>query len=639
MTELAQAFNGSDEAERSTASALFARPQNKASGGGRPPCSPTAGTRSAEGPRPVIWSPASSAWGAVLNQRLADDGRAGHGARGRAVHADAAGDRHARADGRRPRATPRRRSAGPTSSGWRRATGGLGRVRPSRVGPVPPRQDQPELLDQRAVRPHRPGLRGDRQDRRASRPRTSTTRETEAFATGRGVGGRALRRHHAARSSTTGTAPTSEGTSLTYASAVAVEEKSVIDYNRGNPDGVLDAGESARASRASRSSPSTRRRGRSTRTTRIFVLDAEWVSEEERSGARAVRGFVQRPENQREGARVRVPARATPTSPWPRRSSPRNGVDPDQPQHPARRPRAAGDDRRCSTSGPSSARAPGCCSCSTCRARWASPPTRRRARPSSTWPRRRPSRRSTSSRTRTRSASASSPPTSPATSVAIRRRRADRADRHRTRRALRRRDRQPVPAHGTPLYQVTRGVLPRGARRRTTPPASTPSSLLTDGAATTTATRRTTRRSSRSCSTILQVDPGRDRQAGPDLPDRLRRGRRPRRAADHRRGHQLGRLQRQRPEDDHQGVHRGREQLLTPVARLSFRDRFFARRWRGRSPRRRHPATGARPRRLGDRWPSARSAALAGVLGYARRRVAARHPPRRPGAEASTRSG
>ena len=31
------------------------------------------------------------------------------------------------------------------------------------------------------------------------------------------------------------------GTSLTYVSAVAIEEKSVIDYNKGNPDGVLVA--------------------------------------------------------------------------------------------------------------------------------------------------------------------------------------------------------------------------------------------------------------------------------------------------------------------------------------------------------------------------------------------------------------
>ena len=39
------------------------------------------------------------------------------------------------------------------------------------------------------------------------------------------------------------------GTALTYVSAVAVEEKSVIDYNRGNPDGILDAGEEPRPPR------------------------------------------------------------------------------------------------------------------------------------------------------------------------------------------------------------------------------------------------------------------------------------------------------------------------------------------------------------------------------------------------------
>ena len=38
-------------------------------------------------------------------------------------------------------------------------------------------------------------------------------------------------------------------TALTYASAVAVEEKSVIDYNSGNPDGVLDPGEKPRKPR------------------------------------------------------------------------------------------------------------------------------------------------------------------------------------------------------------------------------------------------------------------------------------------------------------------------------------------------------------------------------------------------------
>src|SRR5206468_5699050 len=39
------------------------------------------------------------------------------------------------------------------------------------------------------------------------------------------------------------------GTALSYVSAVAVEEKSVIDYNQGNPDGILDPGEQPRPPR------------------------------------------------------------------------------------------------------------------------------------------------------------------------------------------------------------------------------------------------------------------------------------------------------------------------------------------------------------------------------------------------------
>ena len=42
---------------------------------------------------------------------------------------------------------------------------GLGGVRAPRVGPVPARQDQPQLLDQRPVRPDRPELRRHGQDR------------------------------------------------------------------------------------------------------------------------------------------------------------------------------------------------------------------------------------------------------------------------------------------------------------------------------------------------------------------------------------------------------------------------------------------------------------------------------------------
>ncbi|CAN5507435.1 hypothetical protein BH23ACT9_BH23ACT9_14750 [soil metagenome] len=74
LTDLAGEFNRSDEA-RVDGRCVFVRPQNKASG--------TAANLLAdgwdeelEGNRPVIWSPASSAWGQVLNQRLSTQGLA-----------------------------------------------------------------------------------------------------------------------------------------------------------------------------------------------------------------------------------------------------------------------------------------------------------------------------------------------------------------------------------------------------------------------------------------------------------------------------------------------------------------------------------------------------------------------------------
>jgi len=87
------------------------------------------------------------------------------------------------------------------------------------------------------------------------------------------------------------------GTALTYASAVAVEEKSVIDYNRGNPDGVLDPGEEPRPPRTPLVAiyPTE---GTVYSDNPLFVLDAEWVDEDERAGAEMFGEFVSTVENQ-----------------------------------------------------------------------------------------------------------------------------------------------------------------------------------------------------------------------------------------------------------------------------------------------------------------------------------------------------
>ncbi len=87
------------------------------------------------------------------------------------------------------------------------------------------------------------------------------------------------------------------GTSLTYASAVAVEEKSVIDYNLGNPDGELSPGEVPREPRVPIVAiyPSE---GTLFSDNPFIVLDTEWVSPEQQAAARVFEEYVQRPENQ-----------------------------------------------------------------------------------------------------------------------------------------------------------------------------------------------------------------------------------------------------------------------------------------------------------------------------------------------------
>ena len=119
------------------------------------------------------------------------------------------------------------------------------------------------------------------------------------------------------------------GTALTYTSAVAVEEKSVIDYNRGNPDGVMQPGEEARIPR----DPLVAiypEEGTLFSDNPFIVLDTEWVDDDERAAAALFEEFVQLPANQQKvmefGFRPNNPSVAL--------ADPiveANGVDPAQP--------------------------------------------------------------------------------------------------------------------------------------------------------------------------------------------------------------------------------------------------------------------------------------------------------------------
>ena len=321
--------------------------------------------------------------------------------------------------------------------------GGLGRLRPSRVGPVPARQDQPELLDQRADGAHRPELRRHRQDRRASR-RGPRRPEVIEFATG--VESAVV--HYGDTTLTflnNWYRADQRGTALTYASAVAVEEKSVIDYNAGNPDGVLDAGRGAppaahpaggdlpRGGHALLRQPVLRARRRRGSTT------------SEKEAAARVRGLRQQPENQRKvlefGFRPGNPDVADRRADRRRqRRRPRPAADP------ARGARPRRDDRAARPLGRPAQERPGAARHRRVRldGRPGRPGDRRdQARPGQGGGHR---ARSTSSRTRTRSACASSPPTSAGDpSDDLHRPRADRARSAEQPRAAARRDRRPRP--------------------------------------------------------------------------------------------------------------------------------------------------------------------------------------------------
>ena len=327
---------------------------------------------------------------------------------------------------------------------------GLGVARPPRVGSVPTRQDQPELLDERAQLHHRRVLRRHRQvqraDDRGPRPpgrRSSSPDQIESSVVHYGDITMTFLNNWFAQDV--------RGTSLTYASAVAVEEKSVIDYNLGNPDGVLSPGEEPRVPRVPLVAIYPEE-GTLFSDNPFIILDTEWVDDDEQAAAAAFEEYVQTPGEPGQGDGVRVPAeqpggrprrpdRGRPTAST--RTSRPPSCEVPAPDVLVRHPRRLG---RAPQGGPRPARAR--------HLRVDGRPGRRRARPSSTSPWRRRPARSTSSRTPTRSGCGCSAPTSAATTRTS-------ASSCRWRRSASNRDvleeqiLAQFPTNGTPLYDVT----------------------------------------------------------------------------------------------------------------------------------------------------------------------------------------
>jgi len=325
LTQLADEFNKSDGAQVGD-QCVFARVQSKSSGGAAQLLA-TGWDEEAEGPRPVIWSPAASTWGAVLDQRLADQGAA-----------PLTGDFVSFQLTPLVIAMPRPMAE---ALGWPEEPLGFADILELSQDPEGwAAHGHPEWGQFRLGK---------------TNPNFSTSGLSalvgQAYAANDKTEGLSL--EDLAKPSTEAFAEQIESavvhygdTTLTflnnwyradqrgnpygYVSAVAVEEKSVIDYNSGNPDGVLQEGEEPRAPRVPLVAIYPEE-GTLYSDNPLYVLDADWVSDDEAAGARKFIDFLGTSANQeqilRYGFRPGNPAVAIDTP-----IDAGNGVDPDQPQ-------------------------------------------------------------------------------------------------------------------------------------------------------------------------------------------------------------------------------------------------------------------------------------------------------------------
>jgi Ca-activated chloride channel homolog len=294
LTDLARIFNGSGDAQVD-GRCVFVRPYTKASGGAMTLLSEGWPNEDIEGPPPVIWSPAASAWGAILNQLLADQGQPPMApadarpfmltplviampqpmAEALGHPAEAIGFADILELARNP-------------EGW----GAVGHPEwgPFRLGKTNPNFSTSGLSALIAQYYAATGKVRGLTTEDLGRP------EVAEFA--RGVESAVVHYGDTTLTFLNNMARNdARGTVLTYASAVAVEEVSLINYNRGNPDGVLEPGEVLEEPRVPLVAIYPEE-GTLFSDNPFIILDAEWVSPEQKDAARVFEEFVQRPENQ-----------------------------------------------------------------------------------------------------------------------------------------------------------------------------------------------------------------------------------------------------------------------------------------------------------------------------------------------------
>jgi len=324
LTDLARTFNEADE--EVDGECIFVRPKRKSSGAAMSLLA-DGWDEVAEGPKPVVWSPAGSAWGGVLDQRLADRGAA-------AMAGDGVPFMNTPLVIAMPRPMAEALGWPNEGIGWKDifqlssnpegwAAYGHPEWGPFRLGKTNPNFSTSGLSALVAQTYAATGKTKDLSTEDLANP--------EVIAFGETVESAVV--HYGDTTLTflnNWYRADQRGLGLTYASAAAVEEKSVIDYNRGNPDGVLDTGEQPRPPRVPLVAVYPEE-GTLFSDNPFFVLDADWVDPAEATAAVRFQEFVQRPENQQRvlefGFRPGNPEVAIGAP-----ITPELGVDPTQPQ-------------------------------------------------------------------------------------------------------------------------------------------------------------------------------------------------------------------------------------------------------------------------------------------------------------------
>jgi Ca-activated chloride channel homolog len=333
MTELAEQFNNDrslstvNGADGKSIGRAFVRIRRKASGGAATALVNGWPDEEADGPKPVVWSPSASTWGAIVNQRLSEKGEKPIVGQSRAFM-------------RTPLviAMPRPMAQAlgwpNTPIGWseilalsKEPTGWASKGHPEwgqfRLGKTNPNLSTSGLSA--TIAQYYAATGGSRTlglENLRSPEVQQFARDIESAVVHYGDTTLTFLNNWARADA--------RGNALAYASAVAVEEKSLIDYNAGNPDGILSAGEQPRPPRLPLVAIYPKE-GTLFSDNPYIVLNAPWVSAEEKAAAARFEEFIQTPENQRKvlefGFRPGNPdvAIAAPIVAA-------NGVDPNQPQ-------------------------------------------------------------------------------------------------------------------------------------------------------------------------------------------------------------------------------------------------------------------------------------------------------------------